>query len=193
MIILPTGAGEIRTVQHASIESYRWAQWLPDGKRILFSANEPKKPVRIYVHDLESGTIRPAGPEGRGAMKTTVTPDGKSVITMSAAGDYKGPKHLLQPLDGGEATPLPWIAEGDMPLRWSADGKALYVQKGWRPLQIFKVDTATGARTLVREVSPTDAAGAGNMGTIVMTADASTTVYSHHRVLSDLYLVTGLD
>ena len=78
-----------------------------------------------------------------------------------------------------------------MPLRWSADGKALYVQKGWRPLQIFRVDAATGARTLVREVAPTDAAGAANMGTIVMTADASTVVYSHHRVLSDLYLVTA--
>jgi hypothetical protein len=31
------------------------------------------------------------------------------------------------------------------------------------------------------------------MGTIVMTADAGTIVYSHHRVLSDLYLVTALD
>ena len=62
--ILPTGAGEVRTVQHPAIEHYRWAQWLPDGKRILFSATEPKKPVRLYVHDLE--TRRDAAGRARG-------------------------------------------------------------------------------------------------------------------------------
>jgi hypothetical protein len=192
--ILPTGAGEARTVQHAAIEHYRWAQWLPDGKGILFSATEAKKPVRLYVHDLASGAMRPVAPEGRGAIKTTVTPDGASVIAVNTTTNVKADKYSLQPLDGnGETTPLPWIAEGDMPLRWGIDGKTLYVQRGWRPLQIYRVEAGTGTRTLVREVSPTDAAGAGHMGTIVMTADARTVVYSHHRVLSDLYLVTALD
>ena len=192
--ILPTGAGEVRTVQHAAIAHYRWAQWLPDGKRILFSANEAKKPVRLYVHDLESGAMRPVGPEGRGAIRTAVTPDGASVVSGNIDVKAGDAKYSLQPLDGsGAATPLPWITEGDQPLRWAADGKSLYVLKGWRPLEIYRVDAATGARTLVREVAPTDAAGAVNMGSIVMTADAGTMVYSHHRVLSDLYLVTALD
>ena len=62
--ILPTGAGEARTVQHREIEHYRWAQWLPNGKRILLSATEAKKPVRLYVHDLESG--RDASRRSRG-------------------------------------------------------------------------------------------------------------------------------
>jgi DNA-binding beta-propeller fold protein YncE len=138
--------------------------------------------------------MRPIAPPGRNAIKSTVTPDGKSVITMNPSADSKGHKYVLQPLDGtDEATPLPWIGEGDMPLRWNADGKTLYVTHGYRPLQIYRVEAATGARTLIREVEPTDAAGAANMGMIVMTADASTVVYSHHRVLSDLYLVTALD
>jgi len=192
--ILPTGAGEVRTVRHAAIEHYRWAQWLPDGKRILFAATEAKKPVRLYVHDLESGAMRPAGPEGRGAVKTTVTPDGASVIAVNTGTSSKDDRYSLQPIDGsGDAKPLPWITEGDQPLRWTADGKSLYVQRGWRPLQIYRVLAATGARTLIREVAPTDAAGAANMGAIVMTADAGTMVYSHHRVLSDLFLVSALD
>ena len=192
--ILPTGAGEVRTIRHAAIEHYRWAHWLPDGKRILFSATEAKKPARLYVHDLDRGGMRPVGPEGRGAIKTTVTPDGASVIAMNTSTDSQGDKFSLQPLHGSaEATPLPWITEGDQPLRWTADGKSLYVQRGWRPLQIYRVEAKTGARTLVREVAPTDASGAAKMGMIVMTADAGTMVYSHHRVLSDLYLVTALD
>ena len=194
IVILPTGAGEVRTIRHPAIERYRWAQWLPDGKRILFSATEAKKPVRLYVHDVESGQLRAAGPEGRGAIKTTVTPDGTSVIAMNSGATEDDDKFVLQRLDGSsDAKPLPWITKGDQPLRWTADGKSLYVQRGFAPLQIYRVLAATGARTLVREVTPTDAAGAANMRMIVMTADAGTMVYSHHRVLSDLYLVTALD
>jgi Tol biopolymer transport system component len=191
--ILPTGAGEVRTVRHAAIQHYRWAQWLPDGKRILFSATEAGKPARLYVHDLDSGAVRPVGPEGRDAVKSAVTPDGAGVIAIDPSTTSASGKFRLQPIDGGEATPLPWIAEGDHPLRWTADGKALYVVRGLRPLQVYRVESATGARTLVREVAPADAAGAARIGMIVMTADAGAMVYSHHRVLSDLYLVTALD
>jgi Tol biopolymer transport system component len=192
IVILPVRAGEVKTIRHPGIEQYRWAQWLPDGKRILFAATEAKKPVRLYVHDVATGAMRPAGPEGRGGFRMTVTPDGASVITVNSSADVKGPRFMLQPLDGGEATPLPWITEGDQPVRWTADGKALYVQRGYQPLSIVRID-ASGARETVREVAPTDAAGAGTMRMMVMTADAATMVYSHHRVLSDLYLVSALD
>ena len=192
MTILPTGPGHVKTIRHPQIEFYRWAAWLPDGSGILFSATEPKKTVRLYVHDFASGALRAVTPEGRGGFKSTVTPDGKGVITIDSGGKDTGHKFTLQPLDGGAATPLPWIQSGDQPLRWSADGKSLYVQRGLGPIQIYRVDAA-GARQLIREIAPKDAAGAGNMGgNVVMTADAGTMVYSHHRILSDLYLVDAL-
>jgi len=192
MTILSTGAGPVKTIRHAQIEHYRWASWLPDGSGLLISATEPKKPVRLYVHDFATGALRPAAPEGRGGFKNTITPDGKGVITIETSGKDTGHKFALQPLDGGAADPLPWIQSGDQPLRWSADGKSLYVQRGLGPIQIYRIDAA-GKRELVREISPKDAAGAGNMGgSVVMTADAGTMVYSHHRILSDLYLVDAL-
>jgi Tol biopolymer transport system component len=193
LTILPTGAGTMKTIAHPQIESYRWASWLPDGSGILFSATEPKKLVRLYVHDLATGTMRPAAPEGRGGFKGTITPDGKAVITVEAgAPKQTSHKYSLQPLDGGAATPLPWIQSGDQPLRWSADGKSLFVQRGSMPIQILRTD-ASGTRTVLREISPRDAAGAGAMGgVIVLSADGSLIVYSHHRVLSDLYLVDAL-
>src|SRR5688500_632305 len=140
MVILPTRAGEVKTIRHSQIEHYRWAQWLPDGKQILFSATEAKKPGRIYVHDVATGRMRPAGPEGGGAWRTTITPDGSGVITAVNSEDGKGQKYVLQPLEGGDATPLPWITEGDQPVRWDADGKSLYVQRGHTPLHILRID-----------------------------------------------------
>ena len=190
--ILSTGAGQVKTIRHPQIEQYRWAWWLPDGSGILFAATKPKKNVRLYVHDLASGALHAVTPEGRGGFKSTVTPDGKAVITLESGGKETGHRFLLQPLDGGEAAPLPWIQSGDQPLRWSADGKSLYVQRGLGPIQIYRIDAA-GKRELIREIAPKDAAGAGNMGgNVVMTADAGTMVYSHHRILSDLYLVDAL-
>ena len=192
MTILPTGAGHVKTIRHPQIEHYRWAWWLPDASGIVFAATEPKKAVRLYVHDLQTGALRAVTPEGRGGFKSTVTPDGKAVITVESGGKESGHRFSLQPLDGGAATPLPWIQSGDHPLRWAADGKSLYVQRGLGPIQVYRIDAA-GARELVREIAPKDAAGAGNMGgMVVMTADAGTMVYSHHRILSDLYLVDAL-
>ena len=190
--VLPTRAGQVRTIRHPQFEHYRWAAWLPDGKRIVFAATEPKKPVQVYVHDLESGALRAVGPAGRGAFKGAITPDGRAILTVDSSAKEQHAKYALQPLDGGPATPLPWIAAGEMPVRFTADGKGLYVQKGVRPLQVYRADPS-GERTLVREITPADPAGAAAMSGVVMTADASTIVYSHHRVLSDLYLVRALD
>jgi hypothetical protein len=39
---------------------------------------------------------------------------------------------------------------------------------------------------------PSDPAGVGLIGPILMTTDAKTYVYGYHRALSDLYLVEGL-
>ncbi len=194
MTILPTGAGEVRTIQHPAIEHYRWAEWMPDGNRILFAATEPGSAVRLYVHDVATGAMRAVGAPGWTAVKSAITPDGAGVVAMNTSAQTRTHRFFLLPIDGpGEPTPLPWVGEYDMPLRWTADGKGLYVQHGYRPLQLDRLDAATGARTPVRAVAPSDAAGAANMGMIVMTADAGTVVYSHHRVLSDLYLVTALD
>ena len=52
--LLPTGAGEPRDITKDNV-NHSWAHWFPDGKRILFSADEPGKGVRFYVYELASG------------------------------------------------------------------------------------------------------------------------------------------
>ena len=52
--LLTTGAGEGKALTSDSI-NHAWAHWFPDGKRILFTGNEPGKGVRLYVLDVASG------------------------------------------------------------------------------------------------------------------------------------------
>ncbi|HYM08419.1 MAG TPA: protein kinase, partial [Terriglobales bacterium] len=61
--LLPTGAGETQPLTNDSI-NHQWARWFPDGKRFVFSGNEPGKGVRLYTQDLSGGTPKPISPEG---------------------------------------------------------------------------------------------------------------------------------
>jgi hypothetical protein len=60
------------------------------------------------------------------------------------------------------------------------------------PAQVFRIDLATGKRTLWKSLEPADAAGIDTIGRVLLSADAKSYVYSYVRTLSDLYLVEGL-
>ncbi|HTD53089.1 MAG TPA: protein kinase, partial [Thermoanaerobaculia bacterium] len=46
--LLPTGAGEAKTVPRGPIARFQWATWLPGGQGLLVTANETGKRLRIY-------------------------------------------------------------------------------------------------------------------------------------------------
>jgi len=48
LMLLPTRAGDVRNVSRSEF-NYEVADWLPDGKRLLVSGNEPGKPSRSYL------------------------------------------------------------------------------------------------------------------------------------------------
>ena len=41
------------------------ANFLPDGRQIVFGGSEKERGTRIYLQDIDSGSIRPISPEGR--------------------------------------------------------------------------------------------------------------------------------
>ena len=80
----------------------------------------------------------------------------------------------------------------DEPIQWSADGRSLFVSAQKRlAAQIFRVELATGRRTLVYEVGARDSAGA-DAPWVRITPDGKSHAYSFWRTLDDLFLVQGL-
>ena len=61
--LLATGAGEARDLTKDNV-NHTWARWFPDGKRVLYSGNEPGQGVRLYVLEVASGKSQPVTPEG---------------------------------------------------------------------------------------------------------------------------------
>jgi eukaryotic-like serine/threonine-protein kinase len=185
--LLTTGAGEAKALTKDNI-NHSWAHWFPDGKRILFSGNEPGKGVRLYVYDSAAGKSSPISPEGVSGTAFVISPD--SQVVAGIGPDQKG---YLYPVAGGEPRVIPGLSPGEQPITFSSDGGSLYIyQPGELPARVDRLDLHSGQRTLWKQLMPSDPAGVETIGPILMTPDARTCVFGYHRMLADLYLVEGL-
>jgi Tol biopolymer transport system component len=185
VVMLPTRSGQVRVVTHDAF-NHRNARWMPDGESFLFQGNLPGRNARVWLQSLDGTPPRPLTPEN--VLGSTVSPDGALLLA-------RGPDHrfAFYPVAGGSPRPLEALHSGDVPVRFSQDGKAIFVSTFGRiPAQLYRVDLGTGERRLWREVMPADPAGLINVGPILVTADGKTIVYSYTRLLSDLYVLENV-
>ncbi len=187
VMLLPTGAGEAKTVDIGNL-TCQWANWLPDGKGFVFSANEPGHGPRLFVQDLSGGKPRPISPEGVTIGQQAVSPDGQSIVARGPDG-----RLAIYPLQPGEPRPVPGLSPADLLIRWTSDGRSLFVTRNGAPPGVIDVlDVATGRRTPWKRFDPPDPTGVEQVGPAVITPDEKAYVYSYRRVLGDLYLATGM-
>ena len=185
--LLPTGAGETQPLTKDTI-NHQWARWLPDGKRYVFAGNETGHGVRLYVQDVSGGAPRAISPEGADAAAFAASPDGQFVAGVGP--DEKG---YLFPVAAGDSRPINGLESGDLPMCFTPDGHSLYLYRsGEVPAKVYRLDLATGKKTLWKQIVPLDPTGVSTIGPILMTPDGKTYVYGFHRTLGDLYLVEGL-
>src|SRR5262249_31523226 len=117
--MLPTGIGQPRAITHDTI-NHRVARWFPDGQRILFSGNEPGKPSHLWVQPVDGGSPTRVAPDG--VVATLITPDNRRVLGRTPDRHYN-----FYPVAGGSPEPVAAMQGGDIPIRFSADGRYLYV------------------------------------------------------------------
>ena len=185
--ILPTGAGEPNLLPKTGL-SCQSGGWLPNGRSFIATCNEPGHGFRVYLYEVTGGKPRAITPEGVNFIFDPVSPDGKS---FAATGPDR--RTAIYPIEPGEPRPVPGMEPDDIVLRWTRDGRGLFVYRpSAPPLRVDVVDPQTGKRTLWKELRPPDPSGVEQVGPIVMTRDESAYAYSYRRSLDDLYLATGL-
>jgi hypothetical protein len=88
---------------------------------------------------------------------------------------------------------VPGTTPEDRPIAWSEDGRSLFVfRRGEVPTYIHRVTIAGGERTRWKALAPPDVAGVYSIDQAAITRGGDAYCYSYLRVLSELYLVTGL-
>ena len=192
--IIPTGMGEAHTLTAPSGHSYLTANWMPDGKHLLIVAIAPGHAPASYLQDIATGTARRITSEGRytaGVNDTSmsVSPDGKYFIVTDGENHY-----WLQPLDGGEASEMKGLLEGDHPLQWHNDSQNIFVERpgGTGGVDIYDLNLVTGASKLWTHFSPSDKAAMIAMRHPVITPDGAHILYGVQRIFSTLFLAKGI-
>jgi hypothetical protein len=187
LLLLPTGAGTAKRLDQGDIQQYWYgANWTPDGKQIIFSANGTGHAVQCFAQDVDGGKPRAVTPEGVKFCK--ISPDGKLI----AGNGLTGGGGWLYPIEGEQPRPIPGLQAGES-FTWTSDPHWLYVYQ-WKqsPIKVYRLNILTGQRQFFREMTPPDVAGLHDISHIYFSSDGRAYVYSYTRLLSELYLVKGL-
>ena len=185
IMLLPTGVGEPKQVTDNKADHFNVA-WLPDSKSIVTSFAEAGHGPRTYLLDVDGGAAHAITPEG--TTGGLVTPDGKFLLAI----DRKR-QRWLYPLAGGEPQKFNVVPNpNERIMGFFPDGKSVQVRSLTIPMEITRVDIATGHREPWKEIVPADTAGVQSIPSIRFSADGKAYAYSVGRILSDLYVVDGL-
>lgn len=191
IVLLPTGAGEPHELSSSGFHEFATPGWMPKGKRVYFAGNDGHD-WRLYTQDLSGSKPRPFTPPISVFTKAfesyLVSPDGKWAFARDETG-----KAWLYPVAGGKPQPVPGLTPRDNWINWSGDGRFGYVcQDEITHAPVFRVDLATGARKLLKDLGPSDPAGLTSIVPVRVTPDAKYFAYSYDRALSNLFIVTGV-
>jgi hypothetical protein len=116
-----------------------------------------------------------------------VSGDGLQILCAKTDGTYV----VYRVLDGTART-VPGLTADDRIIRWSLDGRSVFVFRfASLPFRLERLDLASGRRELVREVAPADRAGVLNAAGASLTDDAKSYAYCSSRMTSQLFVVEG--
>ncbi len=184
--LLPTGAGDSRTVRCDLAEITGW-QFFPDAKRLLILGNHAGTSKQLFELAIDGdGVARPltnAVLSGSFALSH----DGRMIATGADQGV------MLNALDDGKIRLAPGCKAGDMPIEWTDDDSALFVyERTHGTLRIVRLDVTTGERREWTAIRPGDPAGILDVMPVHITPDGQTYAYGYRRFLSDLFIGTDL-
>ena len=195
VLLLPTGPGEPRQIDVGDLVPNAGV-FVPPGQNLAVVGARNGSPSAVIV-DIASGKLRTFELaelqarefSGRRYLRTHVSPDGSLLAIMTDDG-----KVLAWPLPGGgPARQLTTLEPHEVFVGWSADPARIQLATWNGPTaRIDALDVATGRRTAIRDITVDDPAGLLTVPALYLSGDAQTYIYGSARMLSTLYLVTGL-
>ena len=184
--LVPTGAGEGRTLTHDKV-SYTTVRYLPDGKHLIASGAEAGKSGRTYLIDTQTGDSKPLTPEGY--VGTAFSHDGSKVAMRGPDGTWG-----IWSMADSKFTPIPSLDTKYGVRDWSRDDRELYAVSSRaqdRGARVFRVDVKTGKMEFWKEFGG-NMTGIQSVGSPLMAQAADAYVYVYTQTLSEGYVVSNL-
>jgi Tol biopolymer transport system component/tRNA A-37 threonylcarbamoyl transferase component Bud32 len=182
VVLYPTGAGVERRIDVGAYESIGAVDWFPDGRSLLVCGSRKGEASRCYRTPLSGGSGLPVTPPGTAAG--LVSPDAREVVAVSQAFGYR-----RYPLAGGDGMAIPGLSAHDQVIRWSPDGRALFVQPTLSQT-VERLELTTGHREPLLTLGSTQGRFTP-IGWISMADDPHVYAYVAMPYLSQLFTVDG--
>ncbi len=187
--IVPTGAGQVETLDLGLLDFMTWAGWLPDGRLIVNAGRKGEEPAVQMMTKPGSPLEKflPAGIVLRGVAQNLISPDGSQMAAL----DQQSRQMLCTIAKPSTCRPTPGVRDNDVMAGWTADGKAVIVyHREPAGTEVDRVDITTGNRTMVTMIKPLQAALSG-INTVIAAPDG-TLAYGYSHDASQLYVIKGL-
>ena len=188
LIVVPTGAGEARTLEPGPVVRYTRAVFDTSGRKVVFSGIDSHDAERVFVQDLDAGPPRAVTSDDVGLPRIgrPVSPDGRRVVALGADG-----LPALYPLAGGDPQAVPSLVETDVPICWTPDGRELLVARyETTPPRVEYVDVTSGRTRPWNRLGRAAPTGLQGQYRILVTPDGESYAYSYTRQVNDLYLTS---
>lgn len=167
------------------------ARLLPDAENVVFLGGRAGDPWSAYLQNIDSGVITRFTKTGVSFLPSrtmAVSADGQYVALTDQDGHVR-----LFPVAGGAPKAMSGLADGEYPVQWKSDGSSVFVTRSTSPpWRIEQLNLNSGARTPWRVFSPVSNAGI-EFSRVRMSPDGEALVHSYSQVLSNLYIVDGLN
>ena len=125
LLLLPVGAGQTTELPNPQKLTISAAAFLPNSRRVVFLGGQGREAMRGYVQEIDSGTTTAfTEPSVYTSSYTAlpVSPDGSQVSMLGPDG------HAYSfPVKGGPPQPMRGVVDGERMIRWSDDGRSIYV------------------------------------------------------------------
>ena len=158
---LPHGDGPLDRDAEPRAAHAQLPRWLPDGRIVMFAHTAGRGLNRGYVFDRRTmAPPRAFTDEGVEPVRYWVfpaSPDSARVVARDSQG-----RLVAYRVDGaGAPEPITGLSAQDLPIEWTADGRALFVARyGELPWRVRRHEIASGRETPWTEIAPTQLAGA---------------------------------
>ena len=182
--LYPVGTGDTRRLDFGAFEALSDARvWGPGADSTVACGTMSGHVPRCYLRTTSASMWQPVADDG--ADHAFVSPDGHLVFTTSPDGS-----NLLYDLRTSSGRPVRGLRAGDQVLRWSPDGKSLWVwQTDTLPIVIDRLDIATDQRARLTTFVPQSGQGVMHTVDVSLADDPHVYSYGSRVVRSQLFQI----
>ena len=186
LMVYPTGAGQSRRIDHGEFDGvFNGSFDGSDGRVFVCGVERGRGGERCFVISSD-GSARPVTPEGTVGV---ISLDGTRTLTWRSSSE--APR--IYSTSNNASLPSNGLRVGDAPVRWSPDGREVWVSHVVdhdATLEIDRVDPQTGSRSMLLQIPVRDARGR-HAGIATLADDPRVYALSRFSFASSLFAVDG--